>query len=90
MAGCQGSLTYSPQLRSAFDPDARMTGLLSIVVPLITTIVAFFFGQHAGGSQAQGAIKDKKALEQTILEQALQDESAKTVLRVMKEHGVMK
>ena len=66
-----------------------MTGLLSIVVPLITTIVAFVFGQHAGASRAQGAIKDKKALEQTILEQARQDESAKTVRRVMKEQGVM-
>lgn len=88
-AGCSG-VTYSPQLRGAYDPDARMVGLLSIVVPLITTIVAFFFGQHAGASQAQGAIKDKNAMAQAIRDQAKRKGTAEAVLATMAEQGVMK
>ena len=90
LPGCESMPTYGPQLRGAFDPDARMTELLSIVVPLITTIVAFFFGQHAGASQAQGAIKDKNAMEQAIRDHAGRKESAQTVMDLMTKQGVMR
>jgi hypothetical protein len=87
---CQGTLAYGPQLRGAYDPDARLTGLMSIVVPLITTIVAFFFGQHAGMSQAQGAIKDKNAMDQAIRTEANGANSAQAVMSQLVSQGVMK
>jgi hypothetical protein len=40
------------QLRGGFDPSARLTALIAVVAPLITTIVAFFWGAKAGRGQA--------------------------------------
>ena len=48
-----GQAYYAPQYRGAYDPHTRIMALLAVVVPLITTIVAFFFGQRAGAGAAE-------------------------------------
>jgi hypothetical protein len=51
-----GQLAYVPQLRGAFDVNARLTALLAVITPFLTTVIAFYFGQKAGTSdgKAQG------------------------------------
>lgn len=52
--GCNpGQVVYAPQYRGGFDPNARLMALLGIVVPLLTTIVGFYFGQRAGASTSE-------------------------------------
>jgi len=46
--------------------------------------------QHAGASQAQGAIKDKNAMAQAIRDEASRDGTAQAVLATMAEPGVTK
>lgn len=48
-----GQVELAPQTRGAYDPAERLIGLLAIVVPLITTIVAFFFGARAGAGEGR-------------------------------------
>ncbi|WP_374971184.1 hypothetical protein [Terrabacter sp. BE26] len=56
---CQpGEVVYAPQLRGSYDPSTRLMALLGIVVPLLSTIVAFFFGQRAG--QAAGEAETQR------------------------------
>lgn len=50
-----GQLEYAPQYRSGFDESARLTGLLAVVAPLVTTVVAFYFGHKAGEGAGQAA-----------------------------------
>jgi hypothetical protein len=48
-------LVLSPQHRGAYDPNARLTALLAVITPLLTTIVAFYFGQRAGAGEGEAA-----------------------------------
>lgn len=64
---------YAPQYRGSFDPNARYLALLAIVTPLLTTLVAFYFGEKAGAAKGQaeaaGTVKAAKA--QNLAERAL-------------------
>lgn len=53
-----GEVTFAPQYRGGYDPNTRLMALLGIVVPLLTTIVAFYFG-HKAGAGAGEAEKQK-------------------------------
>lgn len=44
-----------PQYRGSYDPNARLMGLLAVIMPLLTTIVAFYFGQRAGAGEGAAA-----------------------------------
>lgn len=44
---------YAPQYRGSFDPNSRYLALLAIVTPLLTTLVAFYFGEKAGAAKGQ-------------------------------------
>ena len=50
-----GAKDYPPQYRGGFDGNARLLTLIAIVSPLLTTVVGFYFGQHAGEASAQAA-----------------------------------
>jgi hypothetical protein len=54
-------VTYTPQFRGSFDPAGRLTALLAIVAPLVTSIVAFYFGQKAGSSDGRAATAEANA-----------------------------
>lgn len=44
-----------PQHRGAFDPNARLVALLAVVSPMMTTLVAFYFGSRTGATAAAEA-----------------------------------
>jgi hypothetical protein len=48
-----GEVAYAPQFRGGYDPHTRLMALLAVVVPLLTTIVAFYFGQRAGAGAGE-------------------------------------
>lgn len=50
-----GPLVLEPQRRGAFDSNTRLLALLAIVSPMMTTLVAFYFGQRAGTAAADDA-----------------------------------
>lgn len=45
----------APQGRGAFDPAARVTSILAVIMPLVTSFVAFYYGQKAGSESANSA-----------------------------------
>lgn len=52
-----GAKDYPPQYRGGFDENVRLLTLIAIVSPLLTTIVGFYFGQHAGEASARATQK---------------------------------
>lgn len=62
-----GEIQFAPQTRGAYDPAERLIGLLAIVVPLITTIVAFFFGARAGAGEGRSEAARARRGEAEIL-----------------------
>ncbi|HWG94598.1 MAG TPA: hypothetical protein VNU66_10275 [Mycobacteriales bacterium] len=63
---------YPEQLRGGYDPNARLVGLLALVSPLLTTIVGFYFGQRAGGAQADAADAEKEQALRAVTQLAQQ------------------
>jgi len=49
-----------PQRRGAYDPTTRLLGVLAVVTPLVTTMVAYYFGQEKGAAQAGAAVREKQ------------------------------
>lgn len=45
--------SYAPQYRGSYDSNARYLTLLAIVAPLLTTLVAFYFGEKAGAAKGE-------------------------------------
>jgi len=48
-------IEFAPQFRGSYDATARLTALLAIIAPLVTSIVSFYFGQRAGASEGRAA-----------------------------------
>jgi hypothetical protein len=48
-------IAYAPQFRGSYDSTARLTALIAIVAPLVTSIVSFYFGHRAGASEGRAA-----------------------------------
>lgn len=79
----EDQVRLSPQHRGSFDPHARFMGLLAVIMPLLTTIVAFFFGQRAGAGEGKAesaalaarvmALDPSETTELTTLQQRLKD-----------------
>lgn len=46
-------VVLAPQYRGSYDPNTRLMALVAVVVPLLTTIVAFYFGQRAGAGEGE-------------------------------------
>lgn len=44
---------FAPQYRGSFDPSSRYLALLAIITPLVTTLVAFYFGEKAGAAKGE-------------------------------------
>ncbi|MFK5647224.1 hypothetical protein ACI3ET_11940 [Ornithinimicrobium sp. LYQ121] len=49
----EDQIRLTPQYRGSFDPNTRLMALLAVIMPLLTTIVAFFFGQRAGAGEGK-------------------------------------
>ena len=60
----------APQYRGAYDPHARLMALIAVLGPLLTTIVAFYFGQRAGAGQ--GEAEKQKVVSQVLATDATQ------------------
>jgi hypothetical protein len=87
-----GGKDYPPQYRGGFDENARLLGLIAIVSPLLTTIVGFYFGQHAGEANARAA--KAQANEQVAQIQSIASEDPRKptedFMKDLKTRGVLK
>jgi hypothetical protein len=83
---------YPPQYRGGFDENARLLALIAIVSPLLTTIVGFFFGQHAGEARAQAVQAQANERDAQIENIAKQNptKNAGDFVEDLKTHGVIK
>lgn len=68
-----GEVAFPPQYRGGYDPNTRLMALLAIVVPLLTTIVAFYFGQKAGAGASEAEKEKVVAQVQAISSQGNQE-----------------
>lgn len=62
---------YAPQYRGSFDPNARYLALLAIVTPLLTTLVAFYFGEKAGAAKGQAEAAGAATKARTLVRRAV-------------------
>jgi hypothetical protein len=87
-----GANDYPPQYRGGFDENARLLALIAIVSPLLTTIVGFYFGQHAGEASARAAEAQASQKDVQIENIAKQNPNkpAGAFVDDLKAHGVLK
>ncbi|GGX87160.1 hypothetical protein [Streptomyces hiroshimensis] len=76
------------QFRGAYDPSARLLGLLAIVSPLLTTIVGFYFGQRAGAASGEAA-RSEAEKKRAKITSALQAEQQNGALKVLRDKGLV-
>jgi hypothetical protein len=86
-----GAKDYPPQYRGGFDENARLLALIAIVSPLLTTIVGFYFGQHAGEASARATQARASQKDAQIEKIAYQNpnSSAREFVDELKRQGVM-
>jgi hypothetical protein len=50
-------VVYAPQYRGGYDSHTRIMALLAVITPLLTTIVAFYFGQRSGAAEGEAKMQ---------------------------------
>lgn len=80
-----GEVEPIPQARGAYDPNERYIGLLAIVAPLITTIVAFFFGARAGAGEGRTEAAQARASKSELAARVM--EKDKTLYDQLRDEG---
>lgn len=87
-----GAKDYPPQYRGGFDENARLLVLIAIVSPLLTTIVGFYFGQHAGEASARATEAQARQKDAQIENIAMQNpgKPAGDFVQDLKTHGVLR
>jgi hypothetical protein len=83
---------YPPQYRGGYDENARLLGLLAIVSPLLTTIVGFYFGQHAGQASGRAAQAESEQRESEIAKFTAEagDMPANDLLKELRSRGLVR
>jgi hypothetical protein len=71
-------------LRGGYDPSDRITGILAVVAPFLTTVVAFLFGARVGTGEAKVAQVEKtQAQSQARAERKRADQASAHTSRVI-------
>ncbi|MFE1885942.1 hypothetical protein [Streptomyces diastatochromogenes] len=76
------------QYRAAYDPNARLLGVLAIVTPLLTTIVGFYFGQRTGDAHVAVARSESRGKEERIA-RVLAESDNKEALQLLRSQGLI-
>ncbi|WNZ11496.1 hypothetical protein [Streptomyces sp. 11x1] len=78
-----------PQARGGYDPNARLIAVLAIVSPLLTAIVAFFFGQRAGQATGEAVAKTEVVRTQASIASTLEAEGEQAAVEKLNRRGLL-
>lgn len=81
-------LRPAPQARGAYDPNERTIGILAIVAPFVTTIVAFYYGARAGAGEGKAAAARARGREQALASKV--EVENRPLYDQLKEQGIIR